>query len=180
MTGTTITVGGPPGSGKTTAAKEVARRLGRQHLSVGELFRQAAQARGVDLLAFGALAEKDETIDRGLDNAMIAHAGSHALLEGRVIGELLAERRLPVVRIGIFADEKTRAQRIASRENLPYDQVLAVMRAREASEAARFRHYYGLDPESFTYELRVDSTSLDRAGVVQTILQALPALLREA
>jgi cytidylate kinase len=178
--GATITIGGPPGSGKTTAARRLAEILNREYRSAGEVFRAEAQARGLDLLTFGQLAEKDPTIDHALDGAMVALAGPRRLLEGRIIGELLARRNLPVYRILVTADERTRAQRIARREHLTYEQVLPAMRAREASERVRYGRYYGMDPDELHYELVLDTSSLAPEQVVQTILDRLPEDLKEA
>ncbi len=178
MRAPTITVGGPPGSGKTTAAKRLADILHREYRSAGDVFRAEAKARGMDLLTFGTLAENDPKIDRALDGAMVALAGPRRLLEGRIIGELLARRNLPVYRILVTADEATRAGRISRREGIPFESALPAMRAREASERKRYGRYYGMDPDDLHYDLRVDTTHLSVEEVIQTILEALPEDIR--
>ena len=61
-----ITIDGPAGSGKSTAARELARALGIAHLDTGATYRAAtllAMRRGIDLADEAALAE----LVRGLD-----------------------------------------------------------------------------------------------------------------
>lgn len=178
MKGTVLTVGGPPGSGKSTSGRLLAEVLGREYVSAGEIFRAEAKKRNLDLPAFSALAQKDERIDKALDETMVSLASPHRILEGRIIGELLARRFVPVIRLYITAAEYTRAQRIGRREGVPPDLVLPAMRAREASEAMRYRRYYGIALGELRYEIAVDSTRLSPQEVVRTIVERLPPDLR--
>lgn len=182
MKGVVLTVGGPPGSGKSTACRELARRLHREYVSAGEIFRAEAQERGLELRAFSELAQQDPLIDQGLDARMVGMASSRRILEGRITGELLVRRFVPVFRICITANEFTRAQRIGRREGVPPDLVLPAMRARESSEASRYRRYYGIELERLQYDLVVDSSRLERSQVVEAVLSHLPSdiLLAEA
>lgn len=175
MKGTTLTLGGPPGSGKSTAGRELAKVLGREYVSAGEIFRSQARDRGVELHTYSEMAQKDERIDKGLDAMMVGMASPHRILEGRIIGELLVRRFVPVIRILITASEYTRAQRIGRREGVPADLELPAMRAREASETMRYRKYYGIDLPELRYEIVVDSTRLDVRQVVEAILEQLPS-----
>jgi predicted cytidylate kinase len=176
--GTVLTVGGPPGSGKSTAGRLLAKLLDREYVSAGEIFREEARKRGMDLPAFSELAQKDERIDKGLDETMVSLASAHRILEGRIIGELLYRRFVPAIRIYITATEFTRAQRIGRREHVPPDLVLPAMRAREASEALRYRRYYGIELAELRYEVAVDSTRLSPDEVVRAIVDRLPLDLR--
>jgi cytidylate kinase len=69
-----IAISGPPGSGKTTVSEIVSERMGYRLVLVGQIFREMASERGVDLETFGRFAEEDETIDRELDARMVAVA----------------------------------------------------------------------------------------------------------
>jgi cytidylate kinase len=172
--GTTITIAGPAGSGKTTAARRLGIKLGREVVSGGELFRQMAQARKLDLLAFSALAEKDPRIDHELDERMVGLANGQRILESRIIGELLHRRSLPVWRILLTAPEEVRAARIAQRESRPVGEVLPEMRKREESERRRYLNYYAIDVEGLGSELTLDTAALRPEAVVEAILSALP------
>ncbi len=174
MRGTPITISGPPGSGKTTSARRLGERLHREVVSVGELFRAMARERSLDLLAFGALAAKDPRIDHDLDERMVGLASGTRVLEGRIIGELLYRRNLPVYRIQLTAREEVRAERISSRENLPTATVLERMRSRETNERERYYHFYGIDLDHLAFERTVDTSDLTPEGVVGLLLEGLP------
>ena len=47
--GPTITVSGPSCSGKTAVARHLASKLGLKYLSAGEIFREVAKERNIDL-----------------------------------------------------------------------------------------------------------------------------------
>ncbi|HEX9906949.1 MAG TPA: cytidylate kinase family protein [Thermoplasmata archaeon] len=157
-----ITISGPPGSGKTTVCKLVAERLGCELVLVGQIFREMAVERGVDLEAFGRLAEEDKNIDKELDDRIFAVAleKESLVLEGRLTGTLLKRRKLPVFAVYITASEEVRAERIARREEEEVDAVLKDLRMRERSEKKRYLDFYGIDPsDRSTYDLWIDSTN---------------------
>jgi len=84
-----VTIDGPAGSGKSTAARELARALGIACLDTGATYRAATLAAiraGVDLSDEAALAE----LTGGLDLRLIPEAdGPRVLLDGRdVSGEI--------------------------------------------------------------------------------------------
>lgn len=180
MRGRVITIGGPPGSGKTTAARTVADALHREYHSAGEVFRAQAALRGLNLADFGKLAEADPDIDRALDEAMVLKAGPHALLEGRIIGELLERRRVPVFRVLVTARQEVRAQRIARRDGGTAEDALAALRVREQSERARYLRYYDIDLGHLESDLVVDATVAGPAEVVRRIVSGLPLEVRES
>ena len=65
-----ITVSGPAGSGKTTLAAALADRLGYEHVSGGDIFREIAAERDLTPLELNRLAEADDGIDRDLDRRL--------------------------------------------------------------------------------------------------------------
>ncbi len=169
-----ISISGPPGSGKTTICALVAKKLDCEYVLVGQIFRQMASERKVDLETFGRLAEEDETIDKELDHRMlaIAKANDRIVLEGRLTGALLKWHKVPVFAVYVDADERVRAQRIAQREGVPAEDVLRQMRIRERSEKKRYNAYYGLDPtDRSIYDLWIDSSSLEAEKVAEAIVE---------
>ena len=63
-----ITISGKAGSGKSTIAKELAKKLKLKHYSIGDLMRQIAKEKNISLIELSKLAEKDNSIDKELDN----------------------------------------------------------------------------------------------------------------
>jgi predicted cytidylate kinase len=168
-----IAISGPPGSGKTTVSEIVAGRLGYELVLVGQIFRQMASERGVDLETFGRFAEEDETIDRELDDRMVAVAASRddIVIEGRLTGALLRRKGIEAFTIHIDASEEVRCLRIAKRECDEDDAIMKETRMRERSERKRYLAYYGIDPSNrMIYDLWIDSSARTAEEVADEIV----------
>jgi len=179
-----ISISGPPGSGKTTVCVLVAKKLDCEYVLIGQIFRQLAAERGVDLETFGRLAEEDETIDKELDKRMLAIANSkeNIVLEGRLTGALLKSRKVQVFAVYVDADEHVRAQRIAKREGANPENVFKQIRKRERSERKRYKAYYGIDPSDRTlYDLWLDSSNSTAEALAEMIVaEARKAVVGDA
>lgn len=169
-----IAISGPPGSGKSTICTLVAKRLDYDYILVGQIFRQMAGERRLDLETFGRLAEEDETIDKELDERMLAlaKANDNIVLEGRLSGPILKVRKVPVFAAYIYATEQVRAERIAQREGKDLQLVLREMRLRERSEKKRYLAYYGIDPSDRSiYDLWLDSSNTPADKIADMIIE---------
>ena len=169
-----ISISGPPGSGKTTICMLVANRMDYDYILVGQIFRQMALERKMDLDTFGRLAEEDETIDKDLDERMLAlaRANENIVLEGRLTGAMLKTRKLRVFAVYVTASEEIRAQRIAKRESKSEASVLQEMRTRERSERKRYLAYYGIDPyDKSLYDMWVDSSNLAPDKLTEMVVE---------
>lgn len=171
MTGKPIAIGGPPGCGKSTAARGLAERLHLRVVSAGEIFRAEAARRGLSLAEFSREAERDGSIDRKLDQRMLAEAVPGVVLEGRLQGALLRRERRPVLWLALTAKESVRADRLAKRDQVTAAQALADLRTREASERKRYREHYGVDLDRETPDLLFDSTEFAASEVVERLLE---------
>lgn len=178
MSELTVAVGGPPGSGKSTAGRTVAERLHLTYVSAGELFRAEAKQRGVDLAEFSRLAEKDPSIDRRLDDRMLSLARPGTLLDGRVSGPLCRRAGIPCRYVLVTAREAVRLQRLARRDGTPPELTERLTREREASERRRYLAYYGLDLDREPADIVVDSSEVGPDEVAERILTALARQVR--
>lgn len=156
-----ITISGPPGSGKSTVRDALAKRLGLDVVSAGELFRREAEARGMSLRKFGTLAERDPSIDRKLDQRMVRMARGvkkDTIFEGRLAGALIGREPLASFKVYVDAPLSVRARRIAKREGIPFRQAYRDTKTRQRCESQRYGSIYGLDPsDRSAYDLVVDS-----------------------
>jgi CMP/dCMP kinase len=165
-----VCVGGPPGSGKSTAARKVAEALGLEYRSAGELFRAEARQHQMDLLAFSRYAETHEEVDRAIDRAMLTEARSGRILDARLAGPLCRRESIPVHYLVVTASAEVRASRLAHRDGVPLARAESDMRLRETSEQARYLRLYQIDLTREVGDLTVDSSHLAPARVVAALL----------
>lgn len=156
-----IAVAGAPGTGTTTLCRLLNPILHLPHVYAGQVFRQMAKEHSMDLVAFGEYAETHPDIDRELDRRMIdvARAGG-VILEGRMVAWHVREAAATsALKVLLEAPEQTRAARVANREGVhDIESVLRENRHREASEAKRYREFYGFDPnDPRHYDLVIDT-----------------------
>ncbi|MFC7185762.1 (d)CMP kinase [Halorubrum yunnanense] len=140
-----ITVSGPPGSGKSTNAAGLAERLGVEHVSGGDIFREMAAERDMTPVEFNEFAEEDPRFDHKLDGRLreIAATRDELVLESRLAGWLAADHA--DFRFWFDAPIAVRAERIAEREAKPVDRARAETERREDSERKRYRELYDID-----------------------------------
>ena len=154
-----VAIGGPPGSGKSTAGRLVAAELGLEFRSAGEVFREEARRRGLTVEAFGEYAAEHPEVDRELDATMQALARPGRLLEGRIQGPLCRRNGVPVHYVVVTASEAERVRRVANRDGQTIEEARERVRRREVVERDRYRRFYGIDLERERPDLRVDSTT---------------------
>ena len=168
-----ITISGPPGSGTTTIAKRISERLEIPLISAGNLFRKLARERGMTVEEFGRYAESNPEIDLLIDKTQKEEAASlkACVVEGRLSGWMVDNATLRVL---IFAEDKTRFERIAKRERKPIEVAKRETLARENIERERYKKYYGIEIDNWSiYDLIINSTSFLADEVVEVILKAL-------
>jgi len=169
-----ITVSGPAGSGKSTLAGDLATRLGYEHVSGGDIFRDIAAERGLSPLELNKLAEENDEIDRDLDRRLrsTARERDDLVLESRLAGWMAGE--YADLRVWLDAPLQVRAARIADREDKSVEQAREETRARADSEALRYREYYGVDIEDLSiYDLVVNTARWGPEGVVDLVADAI-------
>ena len=168
-----VTVSGPAGVGKSTAAAALAEALSYEHVSGGDIFREVAAERGLTALELNRLAEENDEIDRALDRRQrtIAEERDGVVLESRLAGWMAAEHA--DIKIWLDAPLDVRAARIAEREDKPTDLAREETEARAESEARRYREYYGIDfAERSIYDLAVSTARWSPEAVVSVLSEA--------
>ena len=171
-----ITVSGPPGSGKTTIVNHLAEKLNYKIISAGEAFRELANQYKMSLLEFSDYAEKHPEIDIALDKkiTILASNEDNVIVDGRLSGWLTYKNNIPAYRIYINAPLKTRAERVASRENKSVEVVEKEIQARERSENSRYYRFYQIDMNRVSiYDLVIDSSNKTPEEIVLEILKKL-------
>jgi len=171
-----ITISGKAGSGKSTVAEALSKRLKVRHYSIGDLMRQMARERGISLAELGKTAEKDKSIDKELDDRQIRLGKQE---NNFVIDARLAAFFIPNAELKVFldCDDKVRAERILKDERRDekgkdIDEIIKKITEREASERKRYAKYYKIDYcDKKLYGLIVNTTKINVKDVVSKILK---------
>ena len=169
-----ITVSGPAGSGKSTLAWSLADALDYQHVSGGDIFRELAEERGMTPLELNRAAEDDDQIDRDLDRRLrdIAAERDDLVLESRLAGWMAGD--YADVKLWLTAPLAVRADRIAQRENKPFEQARTETEERSESEAQRYAEYYDIDFDDLSiYDLAINTARWDPQGTLSIALHAV-------
>lgn len=173
----TVTVGGLPGTGTSTLCRLLKERLGLPYTYAGHIFREEATRRNLSLAEFGALCQKDPSIDAALDDRQIFLLRKGGLiLEGRLSGWLAQRHRLPALKVWVRCDESERIRRLVDRDGGTVEQQADATWAREQSEQDRYRRYYGVDLGDLSfYDVVLDSTHLLPDALAAKVQEALAA-----
>jgi cytidylate kinase len=169
-----LTVSGPPGSGKSTTAAALAEAFDLEHISGGDIFRSLAAERGLTPVEFNELAEEDEQIDRDLDRRLydLARERDDVLLESRLAGWLAGDDA--DIKIWLDAPLNIRAERIAEREDKPFDTAYGETHRRERSEAKRYHEYYNIDIDDRSiYDIVYNTARWSPEGVLGMLTTAV-------
>ena len=171
-----ITISGPPGSGKTTACNNLSEALGLKAVVFGKIFRELAAEKNISLNELGALAEKDPSIDRSIDERIleIARENEDIILESRLSAYMLKRHDIPAFKIYLGASPEVRMARIGVREGDTVEKAMEDTIKRQASEAKRYMMYYNIDINDMSvYDLIVNTDDLTPDGVLELILNAI-------
>jgi cytidylate kinase len=169
-----LTISGFAGSGKTTVAKGLSRKLGYAHVSAGDAFRELARERALTLEQLSKLAETEPEIDQMVDQrqAELAQSCEHAVVDGRLSGWVLTAD----IAVWLKAPLEVRAERIAGREGKRQATALNETRLRDSSETVRYRTFYGIDVTTLDiYDLVINTIHWDQYAIIAIIAQAVKA-----
>ena len=173
-----VTISGKAGSGKSTVAKLLAKRLNIKHFSIGDLMRLMANERGLSLLALNKLAEKDKPIDFELDERLkeLGRTKNDFVVDGRLTAFFIPHAE---VRVFLDADYRVRAERILKdkrkqEHNTTLKETARNIRAREKSEEKRYKEYYNASYfDKKLYNIVIDTTKLAPSEVVDSIMRLI-------
>jgi len=178
-----ITVSGLPGSGTSTISKLLAEYYEIELISSGEVFRRIAKEKGVSLVEFGVMAEKDPSIDLAIDKNQrdIIRSQDNLILESRLAGHM-ASGVPNVLKIWIKAPLSVRVKRIQRREKSEsFDEEYRKTILREKSEALRYLNYYNIDIGDLSvYDIVIDSEKWNQYQILDILRVAIDSLVGPA
>jgi len=174
----TIAISGPPGSGKTTIAKMLARDLKLRYVSAGELFRRLAEEKKLTLEELSLLAEKDYRIDLEIDRRSHEEAlKGNVVLDGHLTAWIV--RDIADFTIYLTAPLHVRVERIARRDGRSISDVLRETIVREWSQLRRYKMIYGIDVRDTSwFDITINTAKYTIDEVYEIIMDSLKYALK--
>ena len=171
-----ITIGGLAGTGTTTLAEELSKRLEIPYISAGFIFREMAAEHGMSVLEFSEFAEGNDDIDKEIDErqALKAKSAENLIVEGRLSAFFVDNADLKICLITPF---DVRSERIAKREEKSVEVAKSEIITREKSEALRYKEIHNIDISNMEiYDLIVNTDSFDPESISEIIIQTLKVI----
>jgi cytidylate kinase len=169
-----IVLNGDLGSGKSTVSRLLAQRLGIRRISVGDLYRELAEQRGLTALQLNLHAELDDKIDFYVDQLQrdIAGTAEQLIVDSRLAWYFFTD----ALKVHLIADPAVAAGRAFNRpataqESYTSEQdAMTRIAERSESERARFLSRYGADKTRWSnYNLILDATTATPTDLVDQI-----------
>lgn len=168
-----ITISGIAGSGKSTVAKLLAKKLSLKHYSTGDFMREIAEKKGISLLELSRLAEKDQSTDIELDKRQKSLGKTQ---DNFVIDARLGFHFIPnSIKVFLEVDLNEAAKRIFNekRQHEQYKDIqesIEKIKTRLKSEEKRYKEYYNLNyQDKKHYDIIIDTTKITPDEVVNAI-----------
>jgi len=170
-----ITISGSPGSGKSTVAKLVAKKLGLKHYSTGDFMREMADERGANIIEFSKMAENDESIDKALDERQekLGREEDDFIIDARLAYHFIPDS----IKIFLDVDPKVGAERVFRQHRKDEKAAAAAelqkeIKRRQDFEIKRYKKYYGIDHlDKKNYDLWIDTSRMTPERIVGEIIK---------
>ncbi|MDR2966759.1 MAG: AAA family ATPase [Methanobacteriaceae archaeon] len=170
-----ITIGGLAGSGTTTAAEVLSKKLNIPFVSAGSTFRKMASEHGMTIFEFSKFAEDNTNIDIEIDKrqADLANDSENLIVEGR-LSAFFVEADL---KIWMMAPLDIRAKRICERESKSIKLAKKEIKTREKSESLRYLDIHNIDINNFDiYDLIMNTDRFNPNSIAEIILTTLKVI----
>ncbi len=165
-----LSIGGVPGSGKTSVAHILSQRLSLTFYSMGGLRAQMAIERGLTIDQLNTLGEQDKTTDTSVDDYQkeLGQSSDNFIVEGRLSWFFIPHS----FKIFLHCDPLESAKRIyQARQNTDdrsdepayetIEQTRDALDRRMASDRLRYETYYGVNyQDTRHYDLVIDTTNM--------------------
>jgi cytidylate kinase len=165
-----ITIGGPAGSGTSTTSRILSEKTGIPYISAGDIFRQMAAERSMDVLKFSKFAEGNIEIDQEIDQrqAKLAAESENLIVEGRLSAYFVDAD----LKVWCNAPLDVRSERISQRENKSINLAREEIVTRERSEAQRYLEIHQIDINNMdVYDVVINTHAFKADKVAQIIVK---------
>ncbi|MCB9803021.1 AAA family ATPase [Candidatus Nomurabacteria bacterium] len=183
-----ITISGTPGSGKSTIAEILSKKLKAKRIYVGGIRRDLARKKGMTLEQLNEYAlihpETDVEVDEtAAKEARQLNKETNVIVEGRTQFHFLPESIKIYIKVDLAEGAKRIWQQIQNsqeqaqrNEGLPdsIEGVIEKLQERQKSDKKRYKKYYNLDHTDLSqYDLVIDTTKISAEDGAQEIIDFL-------
>ena len=178
-----VCISGMAGTGKSTVAKKLARKYRLRYYSGGDALKALAKDEGYassskgwwespEGLKFLAEREKNLEFDKTVDAKLLEFAQEgNVLLDSWAMPWLLKKG----FKIWLIASFEKRAERIAERDEISFEEALRVLKEKEARTKSIFKAIYGfmLGEDFEPFQLILDTNNLDADEVFEILCDVM-------
>mgnify|MGYP001582568055 FL=1 len=177
-----ITISGFPGSGKSTVAKILEKKLGLKRYYMGGLRREAARKKGITLEELNKLGETDPSTDKIVDDLLfkLGKTEDNFIAEGRTAFYFIPNS----IKFFLDIDLKEGARRTFEEKKKGSDrnetitktveEELELHKERIENDRRRYKKYYGFDCyDTSKYDFVIDTTNLSPEEVAEKMMKLI-------
>ncbi len=178
-----ISIAGKEGSGKSTVAKILEKKLKLKRYYMGGIRRELARKKGMTLEEYNKLGETDPTTDTDVDGYQkkLGETRKNFIIEGRTSFHFIPHS----YKIFLEVDDKEAAKRIyhdlknnpgKRNEGNPktIKDVMDSIKKRRISDIKRYKKYYNINHiDKKNFDLIIDTTNITPDEVVKTIMASI-------
>lgn len=170
-----ISIFGLAGTGTSSCGKLLAEKLRYNFISAGNIVRQIASERGLDLHEYEKVLNSNSDLDKEFDDKIekIGKEQNNLVIDSRLAWYFIPHS----IKIKFVCDDTVRFNRICARENISFEKVREVTLFRENSHAKRYDEIYGISKYDADehFDLIIDTTNISVDEVVDKIFEYLKA-----
>jgi cytidylate kinase len=172
-----IAISGSHGSGKSTQARQLADAFSLKYFSAGVMFREMAEEKGISLLEFTRMAEKNETFDRLVDErTKIEAEKGGVVLDGSLSAWMAGDQA--DLKFYLSAPEDARFKRISLRDGISIVEAREKTLERERREKERFKRFYNVNIDDLTiYDVVLNTELFDPEGTARVLKKVVEEYL---
>ncbi len=170
-----ITISGIPGSGKSTIAKLLAKKLNYKHYSMGDLRGRIAIKHGLTIDKLNEIGKTEIWTDKEADDELVRLGKKDNLVIDTWVGFHFLPNSIKIFletdpRIG--AERVFKDQRPDEAKKKTIEEVEEMLKKRLEDSNARFKKYYNLNIlDKSHYDLIIDTTNITPEQVINKILE---------